>query len=115
MWCEYFQSLVGDEYHENDKLCCHILIEADSCEEANNKAQSMGIQFIEDCEYENSDCRWSKCYYELTFPSFWDEMVILDNPLDYCHFIFKRRHKITKVTKVHSRIFYKDGTVKEVG
>ncbi len=116
MWYEYHQTPIDDTYHFNDKLCGHILIEAAHCEEANILAELLGIFFEEDRGYESSCCRWQRCYYELEFPSVWDNNCRFDNPEDYSNFIYNRRHRVgANHTTPHSRIYYKNGHVKEIG
>lgn len=115
MWHEYHQTYL-DNYIENNNLCCHILIEADSTEEANIIAKDIGIIFEEDYGYEFYICRWQRCYYELEFPSKWDNKYIFYTPEEYCNFLYERKKKYNhKKTKVHSRIFYKNKNIKEVG
>jgi len=116
MWYEYHQTPTNDHYVNNNKLCGHILIESNSCEEANKLAEQLGIVFEEDNGYDVSVCRWQRCYYELDFPSVWDDKLRFDNPEDYSHFIYKRRHKVgANHTTPHSRVYYKNGKVKEIG
>jgi hypothetical protein len=116
MWYEYHQTPVDGTYIYNDKICGHVLIESHSCEEANRLAELLGIIFGEDCGYEPAICRWERCYYELEFPSVWDNNLRFDNVEDYSNFIYHRRHRVgANHTTPHSRIYHKNGTIKEVG
>ena len=115
MFYEYHQSRI-DEYHINDKVCSHMMIEADSHHEANQIMVELGVVFEEDCGYEVSECRWYKAYAFVEFPSCWDNDLVFENVEDYCNYLFERYTNIaTHRTSPHSRIYFKSGKVKEIG
>jgi hypothetical protein len=70
MFYEFNQNNSGGSFMVDDKVCHRLIIEADSEDEATNKAIDLGVYF-NGCE-EGSDCsccgdRWYGCN-ELTFP-----------------------------------------------
>jgi len=115
MFFEYHQTPINGEYVSDSRLCAHVLIEAQSCEEANRIAESLGMCFSNNDDDYTEPCRWERCYYEIVFPSKWDNLTFY-NPEDYSNFIFERRRRVgIKLSGPHSRIHYKGGRIREIG
>lgn len=68
---EYTQNNSGGALHYDDKICHRLFIEADTVDEANEKALELGVYF--DGVREGRDCgccgdRWSEPYEATEFP-----------------------------------------------
>ncbi len=121
------QNNSGGSFRTNDKLCHRVCIEADSYKEAESKALDMGVYYNgveggQDCECCGD--RWSKGN-KVKLPADYSEYdydkktykrlgkskeIILTTVEDYA------QHLANKYgwTTPDARIFYKNGTVKEV-
>lgn len=64
MFYEYDQNNSGGGFDVNDNVTYHVIIEADSADEANRKAEEIGIYFDDDYDIDCECCgtRWSRAW-----------------------------------------------------
>lgn len=102
MFYTFRQNNSGGEYDINDRVNVVVVIEADSADEANDKAEEVGIYFngVEnDLDCECCGDRWD---------AIWEESEGMDVPTYYDHPITKVGSKQTN--KTDTVIYYKDGS-----
>lgn len=105
----YGQNNSGGKFHLSDVVCVHMFIEAASREEADAKAEQLGIYF--DGVDKDIDCsccgdRWMRGE-ELQFPIFWSRGVTLQNVDEYAQQLIDSYGNT-------ARIFYANGSMVEV-
>lgn len=110
---EYSQNNSGGSLHTDDKLCHRVYIEADNAQEANDKAEQLGM-YWNGCDDE-IDCpccgdRWYSASEPVSL--MWDGTSSFHNIEDYVKYI-SEHYPYHGAGKVDSRIYYADGTVKE--
>lgn len=112
---EFSQNNSGGSFDVNDKVCHRMFIEADSCDEANDKAEDLGC-YWNGCE-DGMDCsccgdRWDKAWRDddyTDFPLKYSKETIFQTVEEYSQYLADNYCW----TSPDVRIFYKDGTVKE--
>lgn len=112
---EITQNNSGGSFDVDDKLCHRLFIEASSPHEAANKAEELGC-YWDGCA-NNMDCsccgdRWHKPtkHNKVEFPVKWAENNTFHTIEEYAQYLANKYGW----TKPDCRIFYKDGTVKEI-
>lgn len=113
-WYRYNQNNSGGTFDEDENLCQEIFIEAADAEEANAKAQTLGVYF-DGCETER-DCpccgdRWYRAYAPETFPLKWDNDTSFASIEEYADFLTNGLAWRIQWTSVSVRLFYADGRV----
>lgn len=113
-WFEYTQNNSGGSFVEDDKLCHRLFIEAKYATEAEFIATGMGVYF-NGCE-DDRDCsccgdRWYRV----------DDSDALDFPIEFGGIVMNNIEEYAQHladewgwSTIDGRIFYKDGTVKDV-
>lgn len=101
---EFLQNNSGGFFKVDDKVCGQVIIEAENVSEAIDIAEDLGIYF-DGCSI-GKDCsccgdRWSEPWSE-------DGMS-----LEQLNLIINKENNYRR-TDPNTRIFYKDGTVKEI-
>lgn len=112
---EFSQNNTGGSFVTNDTLCHRLMIEADSVESANKKAESLGC-YWDGCSF-GQDCsccgdRWYQAseYDKLDFPKeYTKDLTFLDIESYAQHLADKYGW-----TTPDARIFYADGNIKEI-
>lgn len=115
-WFLFDQNNSGGGFDVGEKLCHRLFIQAETYEQAEEKALDLGVYF-NGCD-DDRDCpccgdRWYRGD-ELKFPMEWKHYSGND-------FVFKNVQRYAQFladnygwTKPDGRLFYADGTVKEV-
>ncbi len=109
----YDQNNPGGFFHENEKLCRKVIIEADLESEANKKAESLGIYFNGVRDGIDRSCCGDRWYSptEINFPHIgWDNEVFQDIT-EYVNDL--QKYSSCAFMKINARIFYKNGDVQE--
>lgn len=114
MFYEFDQNNSGGEFEVDENLCQTVIIEADSLEEAEKKAFSMGIYY--DGVDEGIDCpccgdRWYQPDSEMNFPIEVGDKKY-ETVEEFAQGFLSRYVFPSKSPGI--RIFYKDGSVKEI-
>lgn len=105
MFYTYDQNNSGGHFDVDDDVACNVIIEADSAEEADARAEEIGIYFDDDYEIDCSCCgtRWSRVWSD-------DEgketpQIGSKDPADHsCWW--------TPIGDAYAHIYYKNGTKK---
>lgn len=116
---EFTQNNSGGSFHTDDQICHRLLIEAEDVNEATGKALELGVYF--DGVESGVDCgccgdRWHEPWGDdpLVFPKdmggWRKDKVILNDIVEYAQFLADEYGWTTP----DARIFYKDGTIKEI-
>lgn len=105
MFFEYSQNNSGGVFHTDDKLCARVIIEASSCDEADDKLIALGGYFDGAGDCPCCGNRWDSGD-ELKFP-----MGDLNTVEEYVQRVIK---DYGGWTTPDARIFYVDGRVLEV-
>jgi hypothetical protein len=99
------QNNSGGSFHEDDRVCQHVIIEADSAGQANELAEDLGIYF-DGCD-QGIDC---SCCGDRWYPA-WDDgdqepNIYGKDPAAY-------KPTFSSAGAVYCRVFYQDGLIKE--
>ena len=106
MFYTFNQNNSGGAFVINDRVCHFVIIEADTAEQANDKAEDIGIYFNGvRAEIDCSCCgdRWYSQWHEDAGEE--TPTIFGGQPSEYSSF--------AKVNEVYCRVYYKDGIVKE--
>lgn len=103
MFYTFNQNNSGGSFVYNDTVCKYVIVEANTAEEANRRAETLGLYF--DGKYDCPCCgnRWSEQ---------WDSegetepLIYGKDPQDHCS-VFMRDGE------VYCRVFFADGTVQD--
>lgn len=110
---EYNQNNSGGSFHKDDKVCHRLFIQASDANEADEKAKSLGVYF-DGCDAGlDCDCcgdRWYRAYSGLEFPMDWGSGLVFHNVEEYAQYLADEYGW----TNPDARIYYEDGTVKEI-
>lgn len=118
---EFNQNNSGGSFDEDENICHRLLIEAENVEQATKKALALGVYFngvAEGCDCSCCGDRWHEIWGDddhLEFPiefQNWrtDEPVILNDIVEYAQYYADEYGWTTP----DARIFYADGTTKEI-
>lgn len=101
MFYEYSQNNSGGSFIMNDEVAHFVIIEADSADEANGKAEEVGIYFDDDYSMDCECCgtRWSRA---------WSNEGE-EKPTIYGQDIADYRD-MWSGDKAYAHVYYKDGT-----
>lgn len=114
---EFNQNNSGGIFDVDESVCHRVFIEAETAAEANDKAQSLGIYFNgvsdgRDCPC--CGCRWDERDDDdaITFPLVYSKSqgLTMQSIEEYAHYLADH----FSWTTPDVRIFYADGTVKEI-
>lgn len=113
MWYQFDQNNSGGSFDVDKNLCHRLFIEGDDYEQAKDKAIELGVYF-DGCEL-GMDCpccgdRWSDGE-EITFPFNFGGASDIYNDIETLAQMYA--NKFGRTTP-DARIFYKDGTIKEI-
>lgn len=105
MFYTFIQNNSGGEFDIDDSVTTYVIVEADSADEANDKAESIGIYF--DGVDEDRDCpccgdRWDRAY---------DDDATLE-PAIYSSSPEESNKGWVDKGKPYCHVYYKDGSVK---
>ena len=115
MFYELTQNNSGGSFEVNEKLAHLLFIEADSVEEACLFAESLGCYWDGVDEGWDCDCcgdRWHRPWDNdgVTYPYEWSDGIVFNSVEEHAQYLANNYG----MTVPDSRIFYKDGTVKEI-
>jgi len=101
MFYHYDQNNSGGGFDIDDDVTYSVLIEADSADEADRKAEEIGIYFDDDYEIDCECCgtRWSRA---------WGEGE--ETPMIYGKAVYDYREYWAKEGEPWAHVYYKDGT-----
>ena len=107
MFFEFDQNNSGGGFCVDDRVCHHVIVEADTATQANEIAERIGIYFngVDD----GVDC---ECCGDRWYPQ-WDQVDGLSTPMLYGKPIEQYQERFAEVGEVYCRIYYKDGSIKE--
>lgn len=105
MFYHYSQNNSGGSFDNDDRVCHHVIVEADSADEADVRAESIGLYF--DGVERGLDCsccgdRWYRAYEKSTA-----------EPMIYNKSPEMHRDPFTPEGEVYCRVYYLDNSVKE--
>lgn len=111
---DFDQNNSGGSFITNDKLCWKLFIEAETYDEAVNKAEELGCYW--DGVEEGIDCsccgdRWYKPYGAISFPYKFGKNLSFENIHSYAQYL---ANEYGFWTSPSVRIYYLDGTVEEI-
>lgn len=112
-WYKFDQNNSGGSFDEDKKVCPRVFIQALSAEDANQKAESLGIYFNGVEEGQDCECcgdRWYPVDDSLDFPLPWADGLSFENVEEYAYFLARNYGW----GKVKCRLFYADGLIKEI-
>jgi len=109
---EFSQNNSGGSFEVNDKLCYRLFIEADSRKDAIYMAEEMGVYFNGVDDGIDCPCCGNRWYTpdDIKFPLKYSEKKEFHNIEEYAQHLADHYGW----TSPDARIFYKDGTVKEI-
>lgn len=126
---EWDQNNSGGSFVVDDKLCHIVIIEADTLDEAEQKAFDMGVYYNGCSDGIDCDCcgdRWDQPYEEVKLPADYSENTYGEGKnflkvtgrveiiLDTIEVYAQRKADKWGWTTPDVRIYYKNGEVKEV-
>ena len=108
MFFHYWQNNSGGEFQVNDKVCQHVVVEADDPRHANDRARDIGLYFDGVSRHIDCECcgdRWRRQWIEEAG----DVGPMINGLLveDHTDTIFG------EVGEVYCRVYYLDGKVEE--
>lgn len=112
-WFEFSQNNTGGSFDVDDNVCHRLFIEAVDEETASSIAETKGVYF--DGVDEGRDCpccgdRWSSYYNEVKFPVDYGSGKVFNTVEEYAQYLADDYGWTTP----DARIFYQDGSVKEI-
>jgi len=115
MFYEFSQNNSGGSFVVNKKLTHRLFVEADSVEEACVFAKSLGCYWNGVDEGLDCDCcgdRWHKPWDDdgVTYPYEWSKGIVFNSVEEHAQYVANNYG----MTVPDARIFYKDGSVKEI-
>ena len=101
MFYEYNQNNSGGGFDVNDNVTYSVIIEADSADEADRKAEEIGIYFDDDYDIDCECCgtRWSRAWGDGE-----ETPSIFGNPVE------DHEEYWSKDGQPYAYVYYKDGT-----
>lgn len=100
------QNNSGGGFDYDDKVCHHVVIEADNADHANMKAESIGIYFDGCSTGQDCPCCGDRWYQASDGDSMDEPSIYRDKPEDHVD-------TFTVIGDAYCRVYYLDGTVKE--
>lgn len=105
MFYHFDQNNSGGRFHNDDRVCNHMIIEAHCAAEANDRAEGLGIYF--NGVGDNLDC---SCCDDRWYPV-WGQGD--DEPLIYGAHPAAHDEPFVEPGEVFCRVFYLDGSIAE--
>lgn len=105
MFYHFDQNNSGGRFHNDNRVCNHVIIEACCAAEANERAEGLGIYF--DGVENDQDCA---CCGDRWYPV-WGQGD--DEPLLYAEHPASYHEHFVQPGDVYCRVFYSDGRVAE--
>jgi hypothetical protein len=101
------QNNSGGRFHEDDRVCHYVIIEATNADDANRRAEQVGLYF--DGRGDCSCCgnRWSSAWSDSEGTE--EPSIYGKPPTDYDY----HRWNLTEAGKVQCRVYYMDGHKEE--
>lgn len=112
-WYKFSQNNSGGSFIVTDTLCHNVWIEADSLSIAVDQAKDLGVYFDGVSKGFDCDCcgdRWYEPWEAQEFPVKWSETKSFETVEEYAQYLADRYGW----TSPDARLYYKDGTVKEI-
>lgn len=114
-WYEFSQNNSGGSFITNKKVCHRVYIEAADADEANSKAETLGIYFNGIESGEDCPCcgdRWYPAEGEGDkFPYSYTKELVFNTPEEYMQYL---ANTYGWNMKPEARLYYNDGRVLEI-
>jgi hypothetical protein len=107
MFYTFNQNNSGGKFVTNEKVCHFVIIEADSADQANDKAEDIGIYFNGVRAEIDCSCCGDRWYSQ------WHEDDGEETPMIYDKSPSEYGDSFAQENEVYCRVYYKDGVVKE--
>jgi hypothetical protein len=116
-WFTFIQNNSGGSFHNDDRVSHYVVIEASSGDEANTRAESIGIYFNGCASGYDCDCcgdRWRPVWGDEDgedTPSIYGEEIFSADGSVSKDFTWRDTIHVYRADGTHSRVFEADGAV----